>query len=359
MTNNKIEVKNISLCKDGKKIINNISLCLNASSIAGILGPSGCGKTTLLRCIVGFEKPENGEIIINGTTVSSGKYSLAVEKRQIGMVFQDYALFPHLSVKENILFGLKNRKDKNAIQRLEELVELLSLQEHINKYPHCLSGGQQQRVALARAMAPHPKILLLDEPFANLDIELREQIAYELRGILKQEHISSIMVSHNQLEVFAMADIVGVMDNGSLMQWDTAFNLYHKPINTKIASLIGEGVFIPGQVVSDKEIYTELGCIKNSVGHNLKLNSMVSVLIRPDDILHDDDSPMLAKVKNKNFRGAEFFYSLEIKNGLKLLSLAPSHHNHAIGEMIGVRLEINHLVAFPEKDVINKKHFFR
>ena len=221
-----VELKNISVEIDDKEIINDISFGLSEGGIACLLGPSGCGKTSLLRCIAGFETQKEGEVWIKGVRVSNPIHQLKVEKRQIGMVFQDYALFPHLSVADNITFGLKNQDSAQNKKRLEELIDLFELAEHINKYPHRLSGGQQQRVALARAMAPRPGVILLDEPFASLDVELREQIAHELYRILKQDGVTAIMVSHNQLEAFAMADVIGVMSDGKLLQWDTAFNLY-------------------------------------------------------------------------------------------------------------------------------------
>ncbi len=349
--NNAIEVKELSISIEGRTILEDISFGLGAAGIACLLGPSGCGKTTLLRCIAGFERQRQGEVWIKGVRASNPKHHLPVEQRQIGMVFQDYALFPHLSVADNITFGLKNLNAKIVKQRLGELVELLSLEDHISKYPHRLSGGQQQRVALARAMAPRPGVLLLDEPFASLDIELREQIARELRQILKQDGITTIMVSHNQLEAFAMADFIGVMNNGMLKQWDTAFRLYHEPETSEVADLIGEGVFIAGEVINDKEVKTEIGNIHSRTPHGVDQGKKVSVLIRPDDILHDDDSNMTACVRDKAFRGAEFLYTLELESGLRLLSLVPSHHDHPINEPIGIRLEIDHLVIFPDGQV--------
>ncbi len=264
------------------------------------------------------------------------------------MVFQDYVLFPHMSISENIIFGLKNLQPKRIKQRLDELIQLLDLGDQINKYPHQLSGGQQQRVALARAMAPRPGVLLLDEPFASLDIELREQLAHELRSILKQDGITTIMVTHNQLEAFAMADIIGVIRDGKLRQWDTAFNLYHMPKTLDVADFVGEGVFISGEVINNKEVKTDIGNIKGYVPDNLTKGEKVRVLIRPDDILHDDDSEITAIVISKVFRGAEFLYTLEMKNGLHVQSLVPSHHDHPINEPIGIKLEIDHLVIFAD-----------
>jgi len=346
--NNAIDIKELSVLIEGHSILENISFKLEEAGIACLLGPSGCGKTTLLRCIAGFERQYQGEVWIKGVRASNATHHLPVEQRQLGMVFQDHALFPHLSVADNITFGLKGLNEKMLKQRLHELVELLSLQKYINKYPHSLSGGQQQRVALARAMAPRPGVLLLDEPFASLDVELREQIARELRQILKQDGIATIMVSHNQLEAFAMADVIGVINHGHLLQWDSAYKLYHRPVTFEVADFIGEGVFIDGEIINDKEVKTDIGNIQSSTPHGVEQGKKVSVLIRPDDILHDDDSNMTARVRDKAFRGAEFLYTLELESGVRLLSLVPSHHNHPINESIGIVLEIDHLVIFPE-----------
>ena len=346
--NKAIEIRELSLSIEGLSILNNISFNLGEIDIACLLGPSGCGKTSLLRCIAGFEKPNKGEVLIKGVITSKSNHHIPVEQRNIGMVFQDYVLFPHLNVTENIIFGLKNLGTKRVKERLWELIELLDLEKHINKFPHQLSGGQQQRVALARAMAPRPGVLLLDEPFSSLDIELREQLAHELRSILKQDGITTIMVTHNQLEAFAMADVIGVMIGGKLRQWDTAFNLYHMPKTSDVADFVGEGVFIPGEVINGEEVKTDIGNIKGFIPHNLEKGAKVRVLIRPDDILHDDDSEITAYVRNKVFRGAEFLYTLEMENGSYVQSLVPSHHDHPINEPIGIKLEIDHLVIFAD-----------
>ena len=346
--NKAIEIRELSLSIEGLSILNNISFNLGEIDIACLLGPSGCGKTSLLRCIAGFEKPNKGEVLIKGVITSKSNHHIPVEQRNIGMVFQDYVLFPHLNVTENIIFGLKTLGTKRVKERLWELIELLDLEKHINKFPHQLSGGQQQRVALARAMAPRPGVLLLDEPFSSLDIELREQLAHELRSILKQDGITTIMVTHNQLEAFAMADVIGVMIGGKLRQWDTAFNLYHMPKTSDVADFVGEGVFILGEVINNEEVKTDIGNIKGYIPHNLEKGAKVRVLIRPDDILHDDNSEITAYVRNKVFRGAEFLYTLEMENGSYVQSLVPSHHDHPINEPIGIKLEIDHLVIFAD-----------
>ncbi|MBI4006757.1 MAG: ABC transporter ATP-binding protein [Gammaproteobacteria bacterium] len=344
-----LELKNISVAYDNHKVIDAISFELNEGDIGCLLGPSGCGKTTLLRTIAGFEAPQDGEVWIRGIRVSDRKRLVPVELRHAGMVFQDSALFPHMTVRENIAFGLQQIHGGRKEARITELVDLLAVGEFLDKYPHQLSGGQQQRVALARAIASRPRILLLDEPFASLDFELREQLAREVRNVLKQDGITAVMVSHNQLEAFAMADIVGVINEGRLLQWDTAFNLYHRPATAYVADFVGEGVFLSGKVIGDKEVQTELGTITGTISLGLNHGAAVEVLIRPDDIVHDDNSAMTAKVLDKAFRGAEFLYTLMLASGTRVLSLVPSHHNHPINEPIGIRLEIDHLVVFPER----------
>ena len=342
---NKLEVNNLTVLFGDKTIISDVSFHLNKGNIGCLLGPSGCGKTTLLRTIAGFEQPYSGEIRINDQCFSSARTLIPVEQRSVGMVFQDFALFPHLTVRDNIAFGLQKSVKQERRERIEEVVQLLEITDFQGKYPHQLSGGQQQRVAIARAIAPRPEMLLLDEPFSNMDIELREQIAREVRKILKQDDMTTILVTHNQLEAFAMADEIGVIRNGALLQWDNAFNLYHRPANAYVADFIGEGVFLTGTVLSEREVETELGVISGAREHGFAANDRVSVLLRPDDIIHDDVAGLTATVMDKTFRGAEFLYTLSLPSGARILSLAPSHHDHALGEEIGIRLEIDHLVV--------------
>lgn len=344
-----LAIKALSAALDGRPVLKDIAFSLCRAGIACLLGPSGSGKTTLLRCIAGFERPQQGQIRINGREVSGPACYVPVEQRRVGMVFQDYALFPHLNVADNITFGLKKIHASQVKRRLDELIGLFSLADYADRFPHSLSGGQQQRVALARAMAPRPGLLLLDEPFASLDVELREQLARELRRILKQDGITAVVVSHNQLEAFAMADVIGVLQAGRLLQWGAAFELYHQPNCRAVADFVGEGVFIPGRVVNGREVGTEIGPIRGRRPLDLRPGAPVHVLIRPDDILHDDNSRMTAYVKDKSFRGATFLYTLETKSGLRLLSLVPSHHDHPLNAPLGIRPEVEHLVVFPRR----------
>jgi iron(III) transport system ATP-binding protein len=344
---NALELRHVSVALEKTPIVRQISLTLKAGDIGCLLGASGCGKTTLLRAIAGFEPVSSGEILIAGERISAAGWQLPVEKRQVGMVFQDYALFPHMTVRDNIAFGLRTLSNPARRQRVDELASMLRITELLEAWPHRLSGGQQQRVAIARAMAPKPRILLLDEPFASLDVELREQIAREIRQVLKKDGITTILVSHNQYEAFAMADEIGVMSEGTLQQWSPAFELYHEPANVYVADFVGEGVFLPGKVIDAQHVQTELGLLDSDQPLGFAAGESVSVLIRPDDVIHDDHSPATAKVVDKAFRGSQFLYTLELESGARVLSLVPSHHAHGKNTQIGIRVEMDHLVAFP------------
>ena len=334
-------------------IVNGVDFRLEAGEIACLLGPSGCGKTTLLRCIAGFEEIAGGEIHLHGTLVSRPGQRVAPEKRRIGMVFQDYALFPHLTVEENVAFGLSNRADDAAHLRVRQLLATVGLNGQGDKYPHELSGGQQQRVALARALAPRPELILLDEPFSNLDVGLRERLSVEVREILKREGSTAIMVTHDQHEAFAMADQIGLMYEGRIQQWDIPYNLYHRPANRFVADFIGQGVLLPGTVGENNSVTMELGRLTsdtpvecNETCERCDDGCLVDILLRPDDIVHDDASPVMAEVMHKAFRGADILYTLRLASGAEVLSLVPSHHNHALGEKIGIRLDADHVIAF-------------
>ena len=350
-----LELKNIQHAYGKQVVVNDLSLTLKKGEIGCLLGPSGCGKTTVLRCIAGFEPISAGEILLNGVVVSNANSGLPPEQRHIGMVFQDYALFPHLTVAVNIGFGLHRMPKTERASRVAELLQTVGLADASSRYPHELSGGQQQRVALARALAPRPDLLLLDEPFSNLDVSLRERLSLEIRDILKNQNATAILVTHDQDEAFAIADVIGVMHRGEIQQWDTAYNLYHKPANRFVANFIGQGVFLPGRVLDSRHVEIELGVLTGDIPHQCTADCHlcceghpVDVLIRPDDIVHDDASPVQAAVLHKAFRGADILYTLRLPGGGVALSLVPSHHNHAIGEKIGIRLEADHVVAFSQ-----------
>ena len=341
-----LQLNNIRQTYGEQVVIHDLSLALQKGDIGCLLGPSGCGKTTALRCIAGFEPVSAGEILLNGVCVSSADFLVLPEQRRIGMVFQDYALFPHLDVAANIGFGLHRLTRVECERRVDELLQVVQLTNVSKKYPHELSGGQQQRVALARALAPKPELMLLDEPFSNLDVSLRERLSMEVREILKDQGITAILVTHDQAEAFAIADEIGVMHQGEIQQWDTAFNLYHRPVNRFVANFVGQGVFLPGRVINAQQIEIELGILTGEISQLCDSGCKVDVLVRPDDIVYDDASPLQATVIHKAFRGAEILYTLRLVNGAKVIALVPSHHNHVIGEKIGIKLETDHIVAF-------------
>ncbi|PTD96433.1 ABC transporter ATP-binding protein [Pseudothauera lacus] len=348
-----LELADIDLAFGTHSVVRKLSLRLEKGRIGCLLGPSGCGKTTVLRCIAGFERVAGGEVRLDGELVSSAALHTPPEQRRIGMVFQDYALFPHLTVAGNIAFGLRGMAAREREARVAELLAIVGLAEQGGKYPHEMSGGQQQRVALARALAPRPALLLLDEPFSNLDVELRERLSHEVRDIIKATGTTAVLVTHDQHEAFAVADDIGIMNEGRIQQWDTPYNLYHRPRNRFVADFIGQGVLLPGTVLDDRQVRVELGTLHSAIPvecgsgcHNCARGCTVDVLLRPDDIVHDDASTLKARVVKKAFRGADILYTLALPSGTRVLSLVPSHHNHAIGENIGIRLDVDHVVTF-------------
>ena len=335
--------------------VNSVSFGLKAGEIGVLIGPSGCGKTTLLRAVAGLERVCGGSVQLAGETVSSLAVSKPPEQRRIGMVFQDYALFPHMDIGRNVAFGIMHWEDAKRRDRVREVLALVGLVASRRRMPHELSGGQQQRVALARALAPGPQLMLLDEPFSNLDVDLRERLAHEIRSILKQAGATALMVTHDQLEAFAIGDVIGVMHQSQLHQWADAYTLYHRPATRFVANFIGHGVFAKAHV----ELHAEDGGLHKHVVtpvgelHDISPEVLaalpegeVEVLLRADDIIHDDASPVQAKIIRKAFRGNEFLYTLELKTGEQVMAHVPSHHDHKIGEWIGIRAEVDHVVTF-------------
>ena len=341
-----LKVENISAGYDGEPVIDALTFHVNRGEIVSLLGPSGCGKTTALRAVAGFEPVLTGQILLRDRPVSTPALTVPPELRSIGMVFQDYALFPHLTVADNIAFGLHGKTIVDRRVQVEHLLDATGLANMGSRYPHELSGGQQQRVALARALAPRPALLLMDEPFSNLDIDLRERLSVEVRDLLKSEGISAILVTHDQHEAFAVSDKVGVMHHGTILQWDTPYSLYHEPNHRFVADFIGQGRFIDGVVRTPQTFDTELGLLSGNRPCSETIGSEVEILVRPDDIVPDHDGDIVATVRDKAFKGAEILYTLELPTGTRLLSLFPSHHDHHLGDTVRVRMAAEHLICF-------------
>ena len=342
-----LELKNLSVAIDQQTIVKDATLSIATGKIGCLLGPSGSGKSTLLRCIAGFHNASSGHIYLENTLIESCSQRVAVEARRIGVMFQDYALFPHLTVAENIGFGVRSMPRRDYKVRLKRMLKLTELGVYSDYYPNELSGGQQQRVALARALAPLPKLLLLDEPFSNVDSQLKIHMVQEMRELLIDMNITTLMVSHDQNESLSMSDSLGLMLAGKILQWSNTYDFYHRPISRQVATFIGMGTMLRGRVTEQRTIKTALGELSPPADTVLSPNSEVDVLIRPDDIIHDDDSDFQATIEKKEFRGAQFLYLLYLTNGDRIQCFAPSHHNHNIGEKIGIRIDLEHVVCFP------------
>jgi len=293
-----LELDQVGVTLGDTPVVQQVSFSLGEGDIGCLLGPSGCGKTTLLRTIAGFQAPSEGRVHIAGEVMATPTQQTSPEHRRIGMVFQDLALFPHMNVRRNVAFGMKGMKKSAINERVDELLELVGLQSFANSYPHQLSGGQQQRVALIRAMAPRP---------------------------------------------------IGVIKDGRLCQWDNAYDLYHKPQDRFVADFIGEGVFVCGNTLENNRIQTELGIIEGELSNRYDVGTQIELLVRPDDLRHDETSPTRATVIAKDFRGADHLYTLRMPGSTRLLCLAPSHLNHDVGEQFGVRLQLDHLMIFEQQ----------
>ena len=337
-----------------KPAVDSASLVLAAGDIGVLIGPSGCGKTSLLRAVAGLERLAQGRIAIGDEVLADARRGVhrAAEARRIGMVFQDYALFPHLSVARNVAFGIAHLPRDARARRVQDVLDLVGLADAAPRATHQLSGGQQERISLARALAPETRLLLLDEPFSNLDIELRERLAQELRAILKASATTALFVTHDQLEAFAVGDRIGVMREGRLLQWDDAYTLYHRPACRFVAEFIGHGVFTPARIVAAAAgpvVRTALGDLIDAAECPLPdayPGGACDLLLRADDIVHDDAAQVRACIERKAFRGAQFLYTLRLASGERVLAQVPSHHDHQVGEWIGIRADVDHVVTF-------------
>ncbi len=331
-----LEIDNVHIAYGDTQVVRGVSLGLEAGEIGCLLGPSGCGKTTLLRAIAGFEPLCSGKIRLEGRTLSTQTKVLAPEKRGIGMVFQDFALFPHLSVSRNIGFGLGGLPASRRQARIEELLKLVALPGIADCYPHQLSGGQQQRVALVRALAPQPSLLLLDEPFSSMDGGLRESLAREVRKILKAEGTTALLVTHDQTEAFAMADRIAVMDLGKVRQWGTAFDLYHRPVDRFVAGFVGQGVMLPVLRDSRGVLQSELGPLPGQVSLG-DSDTPMDMLLRPDHLVYREDG-LMCEIVERSFRGAECLYRLRLPSGNEVLYETRGRKVLAIGSMLPIAL---------------------
>jgi iron(III) transport system ATP-binding protein len=338
---NIVECRGLVKCFGDVQAVVDLHFTVAEGEILAVLGPSGCGKTTLLRVIAGFEAPDAGELYIDGRFAADAVRCVAPERRRVGMVFQSYALFPHLTVEQNIAYGLHKGELRPA--RVREVLELVGLPGFEVRFPHELSGGQQQRVALARALAPRPKVLLLDEPFSNLDAGLRTQVRDEIRDILKPAGITTIFVTHDQEEALFMGDQVGIMNAGRLEQIGTPEDIFHTPATRFVAEFLGLPNFLPARVVTDG-LATELGVQCQPVP--LPAGTAVDVLVRPDDLELWPDPSGEARIKRSVFRGMDYLYQVTLPSGDMVQCLGPHTRRYEPGTRVRVALTPGHELAW-------------
>ena len=325
--------------------ISDVSLTAYEGEILCVLGPSGCGKTTSLRVIAGFEPISGGEVYLGGRRVSAPGYLLPTEQRRVGMVFQEYALFPHLKVRDNIMFGLQHLSKEERSSQLQQMLKMTGLTKLENRFPHELSGGQQQRVALARALAQKPVILLLDEPFSNLDPDMAGKMREDVHELLKRTNTTALLVTHDHEEAFAMADRVAVFNNGCLEQFDTPEAIYHTPTSPFVADFVGQADFIPGHIKNGR-VTTEIGDFPNL--EQFQQDDRVVVMIRPDDV-HVIPSPnSQARILSRQFRGSENLYTVSLPSGLVVHSSESSTSAIPVGTPVELQIIATHTVLFKD-----------
>lgn len=334
-----LEIAALTVSYRGVPAVCDLHLGVAPGRIASLLGPSGCGKSTILRAIAGFEAPAHGRVVIGGRTVSTPEVQLAPERRGVGMVFQDLALFPHLNVADNVAYGLRKWSRQERGARVASLLALVGLGDRGTHFPHQLSGGQRQRVALIRALAPRPALLLMDEPFSSLDRALREQLAVEVRAILKSEGTTAILVTHDQAEAFSVADEVGVLDAGVLHQWGDPWHLYHRPASRFVAEFIGNTAMLPGRLVRVDRAETPLGILPVTTLEPLTPGTDVDIAMRPQHVLLDAHGPFQAQVIERRFQGDRQLYRLAVAGGTcSLLCQAPAWERREPREQVRFRL---------------------
>ena len=343
-----LELRAVSCAYEiGRPAVQGISFVAREGEILCLLGPSGCGKTTILRAIAGFEPVRSGQLFLSGQLMSSPDVMIPTENRRVGMVFQEYALFPHLRVQDNISFGLRHLPRNERTSRIQEMLQLTGLEGFERRYPHELSGGQQQRVALARALVQDPVVLLLDEPFSNLDPDMAGRMRQDLHDLLRRTKTTTVLVTHDHDEAFAMADRVAVLNQGCLEQFDTPEMMYHMPATPFVADFVGQADFIPG-TVSQGMVHTELGEFPDTI--ECKDGTAVVVMIRPDDIHLVPTKDARSRILSRQFRGSENLYTVSLPSGQIVHSSQGSTSVYQSGTTVELRVMATHTVLFRRED---------
>ena len=352
MGKNFLEVKNATFAASKKNKVNNVTFNIEKEGeIICLLGPSGIGKTTILRSIAGLEKIQSGKITLKNKVISSSKFHMEPEKRNIALSFQENCLFPHYNVIDNIKFGAERNQNKNFNYTVFDLINLLHLEEIQQKYPHEISAGEAQRVSLARSLISKPDLLLLDEPFSNIDQSLKEELQLKIKKILNEINISTIIVTHDSYEAFYMGNKCGIILNGTLKQFDVPYNIYHYPNSVEVVNFLKRGILIQAKVTGHDTLEnTELGTIRGKFIKKQPIGVAVQLLIQPEDLEHDDKSNLKLEVVDRKFRGTNFIYTLKTMNNQLIPVFVHSHHEHQhkIKDKFGIKrpIYIDHLVCF-------------
>ena len=351
MTNNFFEIENVSFAAGGKNKVNNVSLKIeNEGEIVCLLGPSGIGKTTILRTIAGLEKINKGKINLKGRTLSSQNIHIEPENRNIALSFQENSLFPHYNIEKNINLGSDRVNDDKKIET-KEVINFLNLNKILNKFPHEISAGEAQRASLARSLVSQPDLLMLDEPLSNVDQSFKEEIQVELKQILTNSKITTIIVTHDSYEAFYLGSKCGIILDGELKQYDDPYNVYHLPNSVEVVNFLNRGILIPAEVTSPKSLENEdLGTITGNFARPFPIGSKVKLLIQPEDLQHDDASNLKLEVVDRKFRGSNFIYTLKTLSNKLIPVFVHSHHihQHEVDEKFGIKrpIHIDHIVCF-------------
>lgn len=341
--NSTLTINNLTCQYENQNVLESLSLEVEQGEIVCLLGASGCGKTTLLKAIAGLLPLTSGSISLNGLLLDDGKTWLPPEQRHIGMIFQDYALFPHLTVADNIAFGLKNTSIHDTQKVVKEMLELVHLNGYQSRYPHQLSGGQQQRVAIARSLAYRPDLLLLDEPFSNIDSQVRHDLILQIRKMFKQQGVTAIFVTHSREEAFAFADKMAVMNHGVIEQFGETSELYHQPSSKFVADFLGSGCYLPATKITDSEFETVLGVVTAQSKDNIMIGDACHLLLRPQHLKITQDNSALAKVTERLFMGEQYSYVIDVD---QVQLAATSTMAIEVGEAVRVELDSQEILAF-------------
>lgn len=342
--NSTLSISNLTCQYEQQTVLESLSLSVETGEIICLLGASGCGKTTLLKAIAGLLPISSGTIRLNDRVLDGGTNRIAPEKRNIGMIFQDYALFPHLTVAENIAFGLQKLTATEKNQRIDDMLDLVRLSGYGNRYPHQLSGGQQQRVAIARSLAYQPDLLLLDEPFSNIDTQVRHELIREIRAIFKRQNVTAIFVTHSHEEAFAFADKMAVMNRGVIEQFGAASELYHQPSSKFVADFLGGGSYLPAIKIADNSYQTTLGVVQATSPSEINANQECVLLLRPQCVTLDADAHNETQIIEQQFMGDHCRYIVNV-DGKKLV--ASSSEPLSVGDRVAVNLGSQGVYAFP------------